>query len=72
MEEALGLASRLANGPTVAFGFIRKLYWDSPQNDYEQQLDAEQRAQDQASRTDDFREGLIAFRAKRPAEFKGR
>src|ERR1700676_1104154 len=38
MDEAMKLADALANGPTVALSLIRKLYWDSSENSYEEQL----------------------------------
>ncbi len=71
MPEARKLAHELANGPTVALGMIRRLYWDSPENSYEQQLDLECRSQRQAGATEDFREGVRAFLEKRPAKFVG-
>jgi len=71
MPEALRLAGDLADGPTVALGFIRRLYWDSPENSYEQQLDLECRMQRRAGATADFREGVSAFLEKRPARFSG-
>ncbi|MDZ4867020.1 MAG: enoyl-CoA hydratase/isomerase [Alphaproteobacteria bacterium] len=72
MPEAMKLAEELAAGPTVALGLIRKLYWDSPNNTYEEQLDAERQAQKDAGRAEDFAEGVGAFLQKRKAEFKGR
>ena len=72
MGEALRLAQELANGPTVALGFIRRLYWESPENSYEQQLDLECRMQRLAGASEDFREGVTAFLEKRPAKFIGK
>ena len=72
LDQAMTLAHELAHGPTVALGLIRGLYWDSPMNSYEEQLDAERRAQKEAGRAEDFGEGITAFLQKRKAEFKGR
>jgi 2-(1,2-epoxy-1,2-dihydrophenyl)acetyl-CoA isomerase len=55
----------------VALGMIRRLYWESPENSYEQQLDFECRSQRLAGATVDFREGVKAFLEKRPAKFVG-
>lgn len=72
MEETMKLAHDLANGPTIALSLIRKLYWDSPDNSFEDQLDLEQRLQRVAGAAEDFKEGVGAFLEKRPAKFKGR
>lgn len=65
------LAADLASGPTKTYGLIRKLYWASPANNYEAQLDMERRSQTTAGRTRDSREGIKAFLEKRPANFTG-
>ena len=72
MPEALKLAHELANGPTVALTLIRKLYWESPLNSYEDQLDLEVQSQKVAGAAEDFKEGVAAFLEKRPAKFMGR
>jgi len=72
MEEAMKLARDLASGPTVALSLIRKLYWDSSENSFEDQLNLEFQSQLRAGDTQDFREGVGAFLEKRPAQFKGK
>jgi 2-(1,2-epoxy-1,2-dihydrophenyl)acetyl-CoA isomerase len=71
-EETKRLAHDLANGPTVALSLIRRLYWESPENSFEQQIDMEKQSQVAAGRAEDFKEGIAAFLEKRPAKFKGR
>ncbi|QPF86855.1 enoyl-CoA hydratase/isomerase [Bradyrhizobium genosp. L] len=72
MEEAMKLAHDLASGPTVALSLIRTLYWDSPENSFEEQLNLEFESQRTAGSTEDFKEGVGAFLEKRPAKFKGK
>ncbi|MES2752079.1 MAG: enoyl-CoA hydratase/isomerase [Pseudomonadota bacterium] len=71
-EETKKLAHDLANGPTVALSLIRRLYWESDGNSFDDQLDLEMRSQMKAGRSEDFKEGVGAFLEKRPAKFKGR
>jgi 2-(1,2-epoxy-1,2-dihydrophenyl)acetyl-CoA isomerase len=71
-NETRKLATELASGPTIALSLIRKLYWESPLNSYEEQLDLEVQMQKVAGSAEDFREGVSAFLEKRPAQFKGR
>ena len=70
--ETKKLADDLANGPTVAMAHIRRLYWESPHNSFEEQLDLEVQTQGKARLADDHREGVAAFLQKRPAKFTGR
>ena len=72
MDEAMKLAREIAEGPTRAMGAIRKLCWDSTEHTFEQQLDLEYRMQRAALATEEYREGVAAFREKRPANFSGR
>src|ERR1700716_1496624 len=72
MEEVMKLAHELANGPTVALSLIRKLYWESPENSFEDQLNLEFQSQRIAGAAEDFKEGVTAFLEKRPAKFKGK
>jgi 2-(1,2-epoxy-1,2-dihydrophenyl)acetyl-CoA isomerase len=64
------VARRLASGPR-SLALIRKLYWASPSNSYEQQLDLEAQMQSVAGRSKDNREGVAAFLEKRDARFTG-
>lgn len=70
--EAMKLARELASGPTVALSLIRKLYWDSSENSFEDQLNLEFQSQRVAGASADAREGVAAFLEKRPAQFAGK
>jgi 2-(1,2-epoxy-1,2-dihydrophenyl)acetyl-CoA isomerase len=50
---------------------IRKAYWQTWSNSYEQQLELEAQLQNEAGKSADFREGVSAFLQKRDAQFKG-
>lgn len=71
MDEAELLVQKLANGPTVALSRIRKLYRDSLDNSFEEQLMAERLYQKECGLSGDFKEGVTAFLQKRKAEFTG-
>ncbi len=70
MPTAMAIAEELARGPK-ALALIRKLVWDSLDNDWRDQLAKERDTQAVAGKTADFAEGVTAFLQKRPAQFKG-
>lgn len=66
------LAQRLANGPTSAYGMMKKLFYTSAESDLQTSLQLEGELQDEAIRTADHREGEAAFLQKRKANYTGR
>ena len=72
MEEALALAHRLAKGPSVALGGMRRLIGAAGELTLSQALSAEASAQRVAADSEDATEGGLAFLQKRAAEFQGR
>ncbi len=70
VDEAMGYAQRLANGPR-SLALIRQAYWQTWTNSYEAQLDLEAKLQNEAGWSADFKEGVSAFLEKREAQFKG-
>ncbi|MYJ74853.1 MAG: 2-(1,2-epoxy-1,2-dihydrophenyl)acetyl-CoA isomerase, partial [Gammaproteobacteria bacterium] len=71
MEGAMAIAKRLADGP-ASLALIRKAYWATWHNAYEQQIDLEARYQAQAGRSRDYAEGVKAFLEKRDPRFAGK
>jgi 2-(1,2-epoxy-1,2-dihydrophenyl)acetyl-CoA isomerase len=71
MAQAMAMAERLAQAPTVAIGKIKELLEASTKNDYGEQLELERKTQITAGKTKDFREGVAAFIEKRPPNFTG-
>ena len=70
--EADALAKQLAGQATKAMGLTKRAIYASANNTFEQQLDLERDLQREAAKSEDFREGMTAFKEKRPAKFSGR
>ena len=66
------LAVQLAAGPTVALGLTKWLLHQGVAQPLEAHLADEAFALELSSRSEDFREGLQAFRDKRDPDFRGR
>jgi 2-(1,2-epoxy-1,2-dihydrophenyl)acetyl-CoA isomerase len=71
VDAALALAGRLAVMPTKALVATRHLLRAAASRDLDAQLDAERDTQSALGKTHDYIEGVMAFREKRPARFKG-
>jgi 2-(1,2-epoxy-1,2-dihydrophenyl)acetyl-CoA isomerase len=66
------LVTTLAEGPTVALGLTKWLLQAGASLPLDDHLRNEGFAMELSSRSEDFREGLSAFKERRPPEFKGR
>lgn len=66
------LARHLATQPTFGLGLIKKALQASETNGLDAQLELERDYQRLAGRSDDYREGVSAFLAKRPPQFSGK
>ena len=71
-DTAEKLLGDLASGPTVTLGLTKWLLHVSAASAFDRQLEHEALALELSSRSEDFREGLTAFKEKRPPRFTGR
>ena len=69
---AQAFAQRLASGPTLAYGHMRRLLRAGLDHDLATQLQAEAHAFDACAHSHDLREGINAFLAKRRPQFSGK
>jgi 2-(1,2-epoxy-1,2-dihydrophenyl)acetyl-CoA isomerase len=72
MKTATETARRLADGPTLSLARIKEALNRAGGNDLSAQLDLERDFQRELGKSEDFREGVQAFLAKRKANFKGK
>lgn len=70
-ERTESIATQLAQGPTAAFGRVKKLMAATYENTLHDQLALETRMICDSSQTEDFREGIKSFLEKRMPEFQG-
>ncbi|WP_408960373.1 enoyl-CoA hydratase/isomerase family protein [Natrinema sp. 74] len=66
------IADRIADGPTKALGRIARLFDETYARQLPAQLAAETEAMAATARTDDYLEGVSAFKNEREPEFTGR
>jgi len=71
-DTSLQLARHLAQQPTYGLGLIKQALLAAQTHTLDQQLDLERDYQRLAGRSDDYREGVSAFLAKRPPHFTGK
>ena len=71
-DEALNIAKKLAQMPTIGLGLTKRALNYSFTNDLSTQLAIEEQLQSAAAQTADYQEGVHAFLEKRKARFIGK
>ena len=72
VAETMALAKRLAHGPRVALGYMKRNFNVAEDGTLEDAFDTEANGHSRTSDTEDHKEAAKAFVEKRPAVFKGR
>ena len=71
-QEVQNIAMQLAQGPTLAYGRAKALFYNSTSETLETQMEHETQMIAASGHTADFREGIFAFAEKRQPTFQGR
>jgi enoyl-CoA hydratase/carnithine racemase len=71
-REALALAGKLAEGPTLAFARTKELFLDALSLGFEEHLKREREMQVKSALTEDYRIGVRAVNERIKAQFEGR
>ena len=71
-SESQALAQRLASGPTKGYGYLKRALYASAGSSLDAQLDLERELQRELGISEDYREGVTAFKEKRAPRFKGK
>lgn len=71
MDEAMAMAEHFASAPTKGLAFTKKALQASYANTLPEQLKLEGQMMRELGYSHDYREGVAAFMAKRPPNFKG-
>jgi 2-(1,2-epoxy-1,2-dihydrophenyl)acetyl-CoA isomerase len=71
-DRAAALAERLAAGPTVALANMKRTLTSAAQAGLAAHLELEAALQQEHATTEDYAEGVAAFKEKRKAQFRGR
>lgn len=70
-EDVYAVARQLAQGPTQAFARAKRLCYAGLNESLETQMEQEARDIADSGKTEDFRDGVMAFMQKRPPRFQG-
>ena len=72
LNQAGAIAREVAQGPTQAFGGVKRLLYATYNNPLYEQMEVETAVIADMSRTADAREGIASFLGKRAPKFSGK